>query len=127
GSRADMCGNGLRCLAQWSFSRKYAPRSFFISTARGKLSASICDSSVKVDVGEPVLTASEIPVQLDDGSESLASELTIKERKIPVFSVGMGNPHCVIFQSMKEMFRYGDEKLAELAQTVQQNPLYPEG
>ncbi len=129
GSPAEICGNGLRCLAQWAFSRRYVSQSFLIDTVRGKLSATIGEDAKtsRVDVGQPIVDPAGIPIYREDSNESLSSDLTVGGKTISVISVGMGNPHCVTFDDMGSIYRPGDAELARLAQEIQAAPLYPAG
>ncbi|MBX9692428.1 MAG: diaminopimelate epimerase, partial [Cyanobacteria bacterium] len=131
GSPAEICGNGLRCVAQWAYSRRYCSQSFMVDTVRGKLSAVIGDDatrpSVTVDLGIPTLGPDQIPLNLNNKTEDYSSILDIEDRKFSVISVGMGNPHCIIFQDMGSLFQPYDKELGRLARAIQVNPLYPAG
>ena len=70
GSESEMCGNGIRCVAKYVFDHGLAQKkSLEIETGRGilTLDVDIADGKatrVRVDMGEPILAASEIPVSL---------------------------------------------------------------
>src|SRR5262245_53801266 len=70
GSEAEMCGNGLRCVAKFVHDRGIAPRSrLAIETGRGILTVDLeirggKAERVRVDMGEPILQASDIPTTL---------------------------------------------------------------
>ncbi|MDG2471024.1 MAG: diaminopimelate epimerase [Pirellulaceae bacterium] len=102
GSRAEMCGNGIRCVAKYVFDHGIAKRdSLEIETDNGVLSVDLTVegdlvSHVRVDLGEPILEASQIPTTLT-GSQVVDHEIQIDDRTFQATCVSMGNPHCVIF------------------------------
>jgi diaminopimelate epimerase len=81
GSRGEMCGNGIRCVAKYVHDRGLAANPIRIDTDDGvktltlELDAAGRVRGATVDMGVPVL----------DGP------------RIPVTCVSMGNPHCVVF------------------------------
>jgi diaminopimelate epimerase len=88
GSEAEMCGNGMRCVAQY-LGERGAPERFLVATAAGPIGIEILERGaqycVRVDVGKPQL--------LDEGREATidAAGQTWAYR-----SVSLGNPHIVI-------------------------------
>jgi diaminopimelate epimerase len=68
GSESEMCGNGVRCVAHLVVARGHAPPGrVAIETGRGILALDVertgpRSSRVRVDMGEPLLEAAEIPV-----------------------------------------------------------------
>ena len=101
GSEAEMCGNGIRAFAKWAHELGLVKeKRISVETGAGILYPELLDSGlVKVDMGKPHLTASEVPVTgLGEGpviSQSLFNEANRKS--YDVTCVSMGNPHCVIF------------------------------
>jgi len=102
GSRAQMCGNGLRCVAKYLFDRRFATgASFAIETDDGVKTAK-CDIEadkvvrVRIDVGKPrfEMTDSEV---LPDGGEMIDREIDVGPRPWTMTCVSMGNPHAVMF------------------------------
>ncbi len=111
GSRGKMCGNGIRCVAKYVYDHRMVDRKeIAIDTLAGIKYITVTtdehDMVVKarVDMGEPILKASEIPVDLSR-QRVFEKEAVINE---PIrcdgdlvrngTCVSMGNPHCVIFQ-----------------------------
>lgn len=110
GSEPQMCGNGIRCLAKYlhrRFGKCNEPGQYSIWTNAGLIAASVlADASVKVDMGEPILTPERIPTLLvPSGSATAVIDV---ELSLPHISsndstcytlkttpVGMGNPHSV--------------------------------
>ncbi|MBM3998131.1 MAG: diaminopimelate epimerase [Planctomycetes bacterium] len=102
GSEAEMCGNGIRCVAKYVYDHGYARKpSLAIETGAGvlNLDLEIDEGRVRrarVDMGEPILDAARIPTRLA-GSPVVDRPLDIDGETFTVTCVSMGNPHCVIF------------------------------
>nr|ACJ84625.1 unknown [Medicago truncatula] len=67
GSEPEMCGNGVRCFAKFvsQLESLYGRHSFTIHTGAGKIVPEVLgDGNVRVDMGEPVLKASDVPTKL---------------------------------------------------------------
>jgi len=102
GSEAEMCGNGIRCVAKYLYDHGVVRREELrIETGRGVLALGLCVESgrvarVRVNMGRPILAAAEIPTRLP-GNPPVLVPLDVAGRSIPVTCVSMGNPHCVAF------------------------------
>jgi diaminopimelate epimerase len=102
GSEAEMCGNGIRCLAKYVYDHGLVRKApLKIETARGVLTVEldITGGSVRqarVDMGEPIFDPDRIPTTLQ-GSPSIDVPLTVGDQTLRVTVVSMGNPHCVTF------------------------------
>lgn len=100
GSEAEMCGNGIRCLARFlADSDGDAPgRSWSIETPAGLIIPVLQeDGQIKVDMGAPMLAPDTVPTTLAVGEQGLPQgELTINGDLLKVAAVGMGNPHVVV-------------------------------
>jgi diaminopimelate epimerase len=105
GSEAEMCGNGLRCVAKYVYDHGIARKDQLkIETGRGVLTVDLEAQGGKVrrarvDMGEPILEAAKIPTTLK-GNPPV--EQTIDYGPEPsgtlnVTCVSMGNPHAVAF------------------------------
>jgi diaminopimelate epimerase len=125
GSESEMCGNGIRCVAKFVHDHGIAtkPR-LTIETGRGVLTLDVETKQgkverVKVDMGEPILQASDIPTTLA-GSPSLAVPLTAGGRTFPVTCVSMGNPHCIAFVD-----EIDDEWVLKIGPQIERHPAFP--
>src|SRR6266852_5562051 len=104
GSEAEMCGNGLRCVAKYVYDHGLVRKpSLQIETERGvlRVDLELIDGKVRaatIDMGEPILVASRIPTTLS-GNPPKESPLEVAGHVFPVTCVSMGNPHCVIFEN----------------------------
>jgi diaminopimelate epimerase len=104
GSRADMCGNGMRCFAKSLYEKKIIDRKQVrVQTDAGTVVSEVnVDESgrvaeVKVDMGPPVLTCRDIPF-VSDTDTAIGESLDMGDgRTVTVTAVGMGNPHAVVF------------------------------
>ncbi len=101
GSRAEMCGNGIRGLAKFVYERGLLPKNPLaletdagVKTLRLHLDGGRV-TRVTVDMGMPEWRGREIPVDAD--GEVLDRALVIDGRTWSVTCVSMGNPHCVVF------------------------------
>lgn len=102
GSEAEMCGNGLRCVAKFVYDHGIArkPR-LAIETGRGVLAVDLevkhdKVSRVRVNMGEPILRSADIPTTLA-GDPPVNAPLTVAGTRLEVTCVSMGNPHAVAY------------------------------
>jgi diaminopimelate epimerase len=101
GSRAEMCGNGIRGLAKFAYERGLLPKNpLTVETDAGVKALELhLDGGrvarVTVDMGMPEWRGREIPVDAD--GEILDRPLVVDGRTWSVTCVSMGNPHCVVF------------------------------
>lgn len=104
GGEAEMCGNGIRCLAKYIYEKGLSSeRELAIETLSGErrvvLNVTGKDvQSVQVDMGKPIFTRSKIPM-LGDEKEAVDELLKVGDLDLEVTCLSMGNPHCVIFVS----------------------------
>jgi diaminopimelate epimerase len=102
GSEAEMCGNGIRCLAKYVYDYGICRRdNLKIETGAGTLSLDLQTDGdrvvrVRVDMGQPIVDAARIPTTLA-GPTVVDREIEVGDRNLSVTCVSMGNPHCVIF------------------------------
>ncbi|WP_294777651.1 diaminopimelate epimerase [uncultured Eubacterium sp.] len=103
GSRGAMCGNGIRCVAKYLFDEGYTNgKTEFTIESMGAIKhikVNVIDGKVvsaRVDMGKPILKASDIPVNFD-GEKCVNQPVTFADRKFNMTCVSMGNPHAVMF------------------------------
>lgn len=103
GSRGAMCGNGIRCVAKYLFDEGYTnnKKEFTIESmgAIKHIKVNVIDGkavSARVDMGKPILKASDIPVNFN-GEKCVNQPVTFADREFNMTCVSMGNPHAVIF------------------------------
>lgn len=103
GSRAQMCGNGIRCVAKLAYERGWARvNPMRIATDAGVLTLQLTLDAqdhvqrVRVDMGAPILKARDIPVALDL-EKVVRQPIEFCGTSLPMTCVSMGNPHAVFF------------------------------
>jgi len=103
GSEAQMCGNGIRCVAKYVYDHKIIQKNpLTVETLAGTKTIQLFTengkvSKARVNMGSPRLVRSEIPM-LGKETQVVDEILTIdKEVSFRITCVSMGNPHCIIF------------------------------
>lgn len=102
GSRAEMCGNAIRCVARYVYDKGYVNTAEFSIESMGKVKYITLTVEngvvtwVRVDMGAPILNAADIPV-VSSGDRVINNEITVDGRKFNMTCVSMGNPHAVMF------------------------------
>lgn len=117
GSRAEMCGNGIRCVAKFVYDKGLTDKTSISVISSGKikyldlfLKEGKVDA-VKVNMGSPILHAAEIPV-ISDREEVIAERIEVENAVYEMTCVSMGNPHAVVF--MDEVSSLPLEKIGPL-------------
>ena len=130
GSRGEMCGNGIRCVAKYAIDHALVSHpggqsaELRVQTDRGVLTleAMLLDGlvdQVRVDMGEPILKPADIPV-LVEGDHCVKARLPAEGLHLRMTCVSMGNPHAVVFvESLDEI------DLSRLGPQVEHDPLFP--
>ena len=109
GSRGEMCGNGIRCVAKYVYDYGLTDKtSISVETLAGinYLYLTVEDGKVvlvKVDMGKPMLRPEEVPV-VSEKEEVIDEPITVDGQEYRMTCVSMGNPHAVVFidQDVKE-------------------------
>ena len=102
GSRAEMCGNGIRCVGKYVYDYGLTDKKeLAIETLGGikylRLTVETGKvQEVQVDMGEPILKPEDIPV-LAEKEPVLMEDLEVDGKTFRMNCVSMGNPHAVIF------------------------------
>lgn len=122
GSRAEMCGNGIRCVAKYVYDRKMVNKEEFVIESMGNrkiINVSVKDGlveTVRVDMGAPILKPELIPVvSLDE--TFIDNPVNIDGKTYKMTCVSMGNPHAVIF--------HNPEDVLSLGPFVENNSIFP--
>ncbi len=102
GSRAEMCGNAIRCVAKYVYDNKYVSNTDFTVESMGAvkyITVSVENGkavSARVDMGAPILKSSDVPVNSEEQSV-INQKITVADRQFAMTCVSMGNPHAVMF------------------------------
>jgi diaminopimelate epimerase len=126
GSEAEMCGNGIRCVAKFVYDHGLAKKpELKIATGRGILTLQLFAGSdgkierVRVNMGPPILDAASIPTTLP-GNPPRNVELKVAEKTLSVTCVSMGNPHCVTFVD-----EVNDDWVLRIGPLIEKHPAFP--
>lgn len=102
GSRSDMCGNGIRCVAKYVYDYGLTDQKRIrIETGAGvkTLDLEVEDgkvTTVTVDMGRPITKTSQVPV-ISELEEMIAEPICVCEDSYSITCVSMGNPHAIVF------------------------------
>lgn len=102
GTRAEMCGNGIRCVGKYVYDHGMTDKTSITVESFGKvkyLDLTVENGKVvkvKVNMGKPELTAKDVPV-VSVHEQVIDEEIIVKEKSYRVTCVSMGNPHAVVF------------------------------
>jgi len=126
GSEAQMCGNGIRCVAKYVYEAGIARKpELAIETLAGILRLQLFTAEgvvekVRVNMGMPRLRRQDIPM-LGEGERVLGEKLTAGGRAFEVTCVSMGNPHCVIYVDDVAQFPVG-----QYGPLLEHHPQFPQ-
>lgn len=116
GSRSEMCGNGIRCVAKYVYDKGMTDEKEISIISGGKikylqLTVEPADADtigavrpaergvatkVRVNMGSPILTPELIPVKAE-GEQVVAAPIEVDGQEYHMTCVSMGNPHAVVF------------------------------
>lgn len=109
GSRSEMCGNGIRCVAKYVHDKGMTQKKQFSIISGGQIKYMDLTlengetKAVRVDMGEPQLVAERVPV-VAPGERAVDEPITVLGKEYRMTCVSMGNPHAVIFMNdVKDM------------------------
>ena len=127
GSEAQMCGNGIRCVAKYVYDHKITQKNpLTVETLAGVKTVQLFTtngkvSSARVNMGKPRLLRSEIPM-LGKETQVINEPLTIsKGVTFHITCVSMGNPHCVIFVD-----NFDEVNLPRQGEEIERHHSFPE-
>lgn len=102
GSQGAMCGNGIRCVAKFAYDRGIVhKKNISVATKSGikYLELTVKNnkvSSVKVNMGSPILNAKTIPV-VSEKEQVINEPLIVNGKTYHITAVSMGNPHAIVY------------------------------
>ena len=127
GSEAEMCGNGIRCVAKYVYDRGLvATTEMTVETGAGLLSLQLFLGAagkverVRVNMGTPRFLRGEIPLAGPPDQQVLSKELLIDGSCFHITCLSMGNPHCVIYVDDVEAF-----PVAHFGPLIEHHHLFP--
>lgn len=128
GSLAEMCGNGIRCLAKYVYDNGLIDQNVIeVETRAGVKTVEVFPAkdgkveTVRVDMGQPIFRAEDIPVHIQSsGSPIIDHPIEANGETFLATIVSMGNPHCVIFPEGPV-----DELPVRFGPILENHPLFP--
>ena len=129
GQVAEMCGNGIRCLAKYVYDRGLTNKTEMDVMTRAGLKHLTLDvegetvARVTVGMGHPEFERKAIPMTGEPGETFIEQHMEVDGRSFTATAVSMGNPHCVLLVD-------GDTDIAELevprlGSIVEHGPEFP--
>jgi len=124
GSRGEMCGNGIRCVAKYAFDHGLCDanpmridtdagvKTLHLETQDGPV------ARVRVDMGEPILDGPRIPVAAE--GRVIDAPFEVDGSSYRITCVSMGNPHCVVFADAQEAL-----DLERIGARFERHPFFP--
>lgn len=104
GTRGEMCGNGIRCVAKYVYDKWLTDKKEISIISGGQIKYLELEaesgkmSAAKVNMGSPVFAPAEIPVEMPKGAEEAVNvPIEVNGTTYYMTCVSMGNPHAVIF------------------------------
>ena len=127
GSEGEMCGNGIRCLAKYAYDHgRCRSQTMRVQTLAGikvielQLGGDGKVSAATVDMGEPILEAARVPVNIP---QQRVVDMPVRTSKnaYQMTCVSMGNPHAVIYVD-----DVAAVPLEQVGPDLERNPLFPQ-
>jgi diaminopimelate epimerase len=128
GSLAEMCGNGVRCLAKLVRDRGFTDRTELrVGTRAGtkRVSIGLRDGEVArvtVGMGPPAFARGEIPMEGPSDEPFLTEPFEIDGTTFKASAISMGNPHLVLFVERDP----GDMDVHAIGRRIEHDPRFPE-
>ncbi len=135
GSRSEMCGNGIRCVAKYVYDNGIVDQTEISIISAGKikyLTLYLRDArpgetanhgkvveTVRVDMGEPETIAEKVPV-ISKNEKAIDEPIEVDGKAYQMTCVSMGNPHAVVFVEDVEHF-----PVAEIGPKFEHHPAFP--
>jgi diaminopimelate epimerase len=126
GSRAEMCGNGARCIVRLAFERGETGAEIELETDAGARPARVLSETggprVEIDMGIPAWDPADVPVNA--AAPVLDQEVQAGATRLRISAVSIGNPHAVAFVESRRAFTELD--LSELGPALSQHAMFPQ-
>lgn len=125
GSEAEMCGNGIRCVATELYERGGVHKpEIAIDTGAGRLVCAMAGNGVTVTMGAPRLARGELPMAGPAGERCIEQPLELPGEPVRALTcVSMGNPHAITFvASHAEAWRLAKT----VGPVIERHPWFPQ-
>ncbi len=122
GTRAEQCGNGVRCLGRYLQMHGDTPAGPFELAGPAGVSRIECldDGMVRVDMGAPVFAPQRVPILLEPVGGWYPLE--IDGQQLRLGAVSMGNPHALLVVDDID-----NTDVARLGAAIGGHPVFPQG
>lgn len=122
GSRAEQCGNGVRCIGLYLERRDETPAGVFrIQGPVAKIDLrSEGSGQFRVDMGRPDFKPEHIPLTLEPSGGWY--EIDVGGERLKIGAVSMGNPHAVL-----EVADIDSARVADIGAVISTHPAFPDG
>ncbi len=129
GSEAEMCGNGIRCLARYAVEEGMVDsgaESVSVETLAGTMTLALFRegevvTSARVDMGRPSFEPASLPADLSGPGPVFDHPLNVGGMDLRLSFVSIGNPHAVHYvESGVDEF-----PLERIGPLVEKHPLFP--
>lgn len=118
GSKAEMCGNGVRAVAFYLNRFENVKNNFFLLTKAGPIGIGFKGPKIEVDMGKPILEGSKIPTKAKGPVQNFS--LKVEGKNFLIHGVSMGNPHCIIY--VDDVLNFPVKKWGPL---IENHPFFP--
>ncbi|MDE7222188.1 MAG: diaminopimelate epimerase [Acetatifactor sp.] len=126
GTRAEMCGNGIRCVGKYVYDKGLTDKQQLSVVSAGqikylelKVGSDNQVYTIKVNMGQPILEPERIPVAVT-GENVVNVPIRVDGQEYRMTCVSMGNPHAVVFVDQVE-----DMKLEQIGPLFEHHELFP--
>lgn len=121
GSEIFQCANGARCFAFFLFYKKITKKkNICIKTKNSYMKLRILKkNNIEVNIGKPIFNPKKIPFITNIQKKTY--KIKIKNKKIKIGVVSLGNPHCVI-----EVSNVKKTKINIIGKKIENHYLFPE-
>jgi len=124
GSRAQMCGNGIRCFSKYLYDNGITNETTYdVVTLAGTMKINVLEVEpfiVEVNMGQPDYHPKEIPSLFED--EVINKTFNFNDEFIVASSLLMGVPHTVT-----EIDKFDIERMVSVGRFFETNEMYPQG
>ena len=120
-SEVAQCGNGIRCFGRFVHDKNLSDKNEIrVDTNAGQLLLTFNeDEQITVNMGIPLHSPAEIPIDTDQ--EALFYTLSVNNTEKTLGAVSMGNPHAVL-----QVDNINSAPVAELGKLLENHPFFPE-
>lgn len=126
GTRAEMCGNGIRCVGKYVYDKGLTDKRQLSIVSAGQIKYLELEvdsenrvSWVRVNMGSPILVPDQIPVKIT-GQQAVNVPICVEGQEYHMTCVSMGNPHAVVFVDGTD-----DMNLEQIGPLFEHHELFP--